>query len=327
MRRSIILAMFAALALSSSVRAQLSVQVKMDRDALLLYESIPVIVNVHNFSGRTIELANQDGAPWLSFLITDEAGANISAVGNQFVADAVKIAPGSTASLTVNLLPHYDLRQSGNFMARAAVEGNGMHVLSAPVRLSIMNGQEIWKQTVGLPPAEGETNEEYRTYSLVLRRAQNESVLYASVQDAARGLVYGVIPLGQFIAMGEPSAKVDNVGHLHVLYRNGPRSIGYAHVGPDAKFVARVIYSDVLSAPQLVIDGRGVVTVHGGEQIYPHVERVMSDDELKPRQTPPKPKRKKKWWWPFGPGTVQPTNTASSATSTNASPTSAKPLD
>src|SRR5579862_3861949 len=261
MRRSIILAMFAVLAMSVSARAQLSVQLKMDRDALLLFESIPVIVNLRNFSGRTIELANRDGVPWLSFLITDEAGANISAVGNQFVSDAVKIAPGSTVSLTVNLLPHYDLRQRGGFMARAVVDGGGTHVLSTPVRFSIMNGQEIWKQTIGLPPAEGQTNEEYRTYSLQLRRGDNEDVLYVSVQDVARSLVYGVIPLGDFIAMGEPSAKADNAGYLHVLYRSGPRSISYADVGPDAKVVKHVVYSDVLSVPQLEVDKDGVVTV------------------------------------------------------------------
>jgi hypothetical protein len=328
MRRSTFLAVFIALVVSLNAHAQLSVQLKMDRDSLLLFESIPVIVNVRNFSGRTIELSNQDGAPWLSFVISDEAGATISALGNQFVADAVKIAPGSTVSLTVNLLPHYDLRQRGGFIARAVVAGDGTQVMSAPVNFSIMNGQEIWKQTIGLPPVEGQTNEEYRTYSLQLRRTDNEDVLYVSVQDVARSLVYGVIPLGEFITMGEPSARADNAGYLHVLYRSGPRSISYAYVGPDAKVIKRVIYSDVLSVPQLVTDKDGVVTVHGGEQVYPHVERVMSEEELKPRQPPPpKPQKKKKWWWPFGSGSTQPqtTNGTTSATSTNTSSANVKP--
>jgi hypothetical protein len=63
------------------------------------------------------------------------------------------------------------------------------------------------------------------------------------------------------------------------------------------------------------------VIVHGGEQVYPHVERVMTDDELKPHRPPPAKPPKKKWWWPFGPKTPQPeaTNKVSSATSTNAS--------
>src|SRR5271169_6315179 len=100
MRRSFILAMFATLAVSLSACAQLSVQIKMDRDALLLFESIPVIVNIRNFSGRTVELTNREGAPWLNFLINDEAGASISPVGGQFVSESTKIAPGNTVSLT-----------------------------------------------------------------------------------------------------------------------------------------------------------------------------------------------------------------------------------
>ena len=97
------------------------------------------------------------------------------------------------------------------------------------------------------------------------------------------------------------------------------RSIAYDEIAPDAKIVKRLVFSDVLSAPQLVMQNDGSVIVRGGEQVYPHVERVMTDAELNPPSPPPPKPPKKKWWWPFGPSTSQvaATNKVSSATSTN----------
>lgn len=318
----------AVLAAPSGVRAQISVEVKMERDALILYESIPAVVTIHNFSGRTIELANEGETHWLNFLITDEAGASLSPVGGMFATEPVKIEPGRSQSVSINLLTHFDLRQRGVFTVRAMVEAEGVHAVSPPANFTIINGREIWRQTVGLSLAEGETNQQYRTYALLLRRNSYDEVLYAGVQDEPHDLVYGMIPLGDFIALGNPTAKVDGDGHLHVLYRSGPRSISYDEIDPDAKIVKRVVYSDIMSEPQLIAQDDGVVMVQGGEQVYPRLERVMTDADLQP--PPPviaKPKKQKHWWWPFGPKTTPPatTNNVAAASTSNAPAPSAGP--
>jgi len=318
MCRTIAFVFLVVLGVPLVAHAQISVQVAMEHDNLLLFESIPVVATVHNFSGHTIELANHDGIPWLSFLIADDGGATISALDNQFIPEPVTLAPGHTASIKANLLPHYDLRQRGSFTLRAVVDSGGAHELSAPFKFSIGNGREIWKQTVGLPMSEGGTNEEYRTYSLLLHRANYDEVLYVGVQDEAHDLVYGMMPIGPYIAMGEPSVKTDNRGHLHVLFRSGPRSLSYADIRPDANVDKRVIYSDLLSVPQLVADTNGVVAVRGGDQVYPHVEHVMTDDELKPpAPLVVKPPKKKHWWSSSPSPSPQGTNTASSVSATN----------
>jgi len=132
-----------------------------------------------------------------------------------------------------------------------------------------------------------------------------------------------MIPLGETISTGDPTEMIDNAGHLHVLFRSGPRSHSYAEIDPNAKVVKRAIYSDMLSMPQLVAETDGGVVVQGGEQTYPRFERVMTDQELKPPPPPPPPPPKppkKKWWWPFGPSTTPTNASASSATSTNRPP-------
>jgi hypothetical protein len=316
MRRLIVFGFLAALlGVPAGVHAQISVQMKMERDTLIVFESIPAVVTIRNFSGRTIALANQGETHWLNFLVTDEAGASLSSVGDTFVTEPIEIEPGRTQSISVNLLTHFDLRQRGVFTVRAAVEADGVQAVSSPLKFTIINGREIWRQTVGLPLAEGETNQQYRTYTLLLRQSSHDEVLYAGVQDEPHDLVYGMIPLGDFIALGNPTAKADAVGHLHVLYRSGPRSISYDEIDPDAKVVKRLVYSDVMSTPQLVAQDDGAVTIQGGEQIYPSLERVMTDADLQPPpQIITKPKKHKHWWWPFGPKIAQPTTTNSVAT-------------
>ena len=320
MLRSMVFALFTFLLAPLSLRAQVSVQVTMERESLMLFEAIPVTVNVHNFSGRTIELGDDNQASWLGFLVSDEAGSTISPVGKPLTFDPVKIAPGRTASITANLLPYYDLRQRGTFIVRAVVDGGGVHALSAPIKFTLTNGREIWKQTVGLPLAASQTNEDYRTYALLSRRSEHSEILYASVQDDPHELVYGVIPLGETIEMGEPSEMIDGAGHLHLLFRTGPRAQSYVEIDPNAKVVKRAIYSDILSVPQLVAEADGAVVVQGGEQTYPRVERIMTQQELKPPPPPPEKPRKKKWWWPFGPSGTSSNTSAESVTSTNRAP-------
>ena len=323
MHRSIVFAFLIGFVVPASAHAQISVQLTMERNALMLYEAIPVVVNIHNFSGRIIELADGNQTPWLSFLISDESSATLSPVGKPLAFDPVKIAPGAAVNVTANLLPYYDLRQRGTFAVRAVVDAGGTHALSLPIRFSITNGREVWKQTVGLPVAAGETNEDYRTYALLLRRAEHNEVLYASVQDSPHELVYGMIPLGEAISITRPSAMIDNAARLHVLFRSGPRSHSYAEVDPQGKVLKRIVYSDILSVPQLVADANGSVVVRGGEQTNPRVERVMTDQELRP--PPPSPVEKppkKKWWWPFGPSRPATNATESSSTVTNHLPDS-----
>jgi len=319
MLRPILVALMVIMGFSMAADAQIAVQVKTDRDTFLVYESISVAVNVRNYSGHTVELSNQGDAPWLSFLVTDESGATIPGVGERYIPEPITVPPGQTVSVTANLLPYYDLRQRGMFLARAIVNGGGVHVLSAPVRFEIVHGREIWKQTIGLPAEAGETNEDYRTYSLVLHRVNYDELLYVEVQDEPHDLVYGMLPLGQYIAVSEPSVKIDNRGHVHVLFRSGPRAMSYDDVAPDARLSKRAIYSDVLSVPQLVEDTNGTVFVHGGEQVYPRLDHVMTQNELNPPKPPPAKPPKKKHWWSSTPST----NTTSTASNTNAAPAKA----
>jgi len=284
-------------ALVASAAAQLEVQVREQKDTFLLYEPIPLVVNIRNYSGRTIQLEDSGEHSWLSFVVAGDGGDFIPSVGKLETQEPVLIPPDETVSRTVDILPLYDLREQGSYQVQAAVELNGVQSISPPVRLTIVNGRELWSQTAGLPPTE-KGEDEYRTYSLVARSSSaHPDLLHVCVQDQAHQLVYGLIPLGEFLTLVPPRAQVDKVGDLHVLYQMGPRSYGYVQIDPYAKILDKAVYSDFISQPQLVVQA-GVVTVQGGELIYPKPDQVITNDNTPP---PPKPKPKhRKWWWPFG---------------------------
>ena len=109
--------------------------------------------------------------------------------------------------------------------------------------------------------------------------------------------MYGVLLLGMFLPICQPTAQIDQDAHLHVIFQNGPRSFAYVEVDPRAKIIQRAAFSDYMSRPRLVSD-KGVITVSGGEQIYPKAEHILTKAELNPPPPPPPPKKKS--WWPFG---------------------------
>ena len=299
--RRIVFLLVAALAgaFGTDAQAQLTVGARMTRDIFLLYEPLSVLVTVHNISGRPVQLDEVAGRHWLDFTIAYEDGREVLCLARLQPEGAVTIPPGQTITRTVDLLPLYDLRTRGNYRAQAAVNNGGVRTLSAPLRFNIIQGRETWAQTVGLPVSEDQP-EEYRTFLLQTRREGQSDRLYVCVRDNKKGIVYGLLEMGSYVPLGEPSVRFDKAACLHLLYQSGPRAFGYVRVDPSARVLDRAGYSDYSSKPELVSDLEGAVTVRGGEKVFPRSERMLTTEDLNPPPPPP-PKHKNKWWWPFGP--------------------------
>jgi hypothetical protein len=272
-----LLACLLAVCVVPAARAQLSVFVRLERDTYLLYEAIPVVLSVRNYSSRDVELGGSAGRAWLDFVITDDRGALIGATGTAQADEPLVVPAGRTVARKIDLVPLYDLRERGAFQVRARVDSGSTSVLSAVAKFSIVGGRELWREVTGIRQERENASDAYRTYSLQTRRAAQYDKLYVCVRDEQHDLVYGMIPLGAYVALGSPEARVDGAGHLHVLFRAGPRTFGYVHVDPQAKIVNRAVYTDIKSAPQLVSDDAGQVTVRGGEKKGPR--RAKSEGE------------------------------------------------
>jgi hypothetical protein len=287
-----------SLTLTGAMAAPLSVQLRCDSDSYLVYEAIPVVVNLHNYTGRAIQIDEADQKSSLDFVVTSESGAIIRALKRPTFGQPVIIPSGQTVTETIDLLPLYELRERGTYRIQAVVRTEVGTAESLPARITLINGRELWSQLVGLPVSEGDP-QQYRTFALLVGRDRRENTLYASVRDDAHSIVYSLVPLGSYLSTLQPQARVDRSGNLHVLFQNGPRSYGYVQIDPFARPTGRAAYSDFLSPPTLTVND-GEVSVTGGEQTYPKTERIMTEQELTPPPPPPPPKPKRHWWWPFG---------------------------
>jgi hypothetical protein len=187
----------------------------MQRETFLRYESVPVTVSIRNFSGHPVQLRDNEGRPWLDFMVADERGELMGAVGKRSGEEPLAIAAGQSLIRTIDLLPLYDLRTRGNFQIQAVVDMGGARTISLPVRFTIVHGRELWSQTVGLPTSG--SNDEYRTYSLMTRREQHYDLLYVCVEDRKSELVFGALPLGVNLAEKAPEVRLDKMGHLRTL--------------------------------------------------------------------------------------------------------------
>jgi hypothetical protein len=295
MTRRITLVVLAGMCtLATSGLAQFDIQVRMERESYLLYESMPVSVSVRNYSGRPLTLDTGEET-WLKFLIADEAGSVVKPVKDFRMNEPFVVGPGQTLTRIIDVLPLYELRQRGTYRLQARISQAGVVRLSSPVTFTVMQGREIWHELAGLPTGP-EGRDEYRLYTLLARRTQDTETLYISVQDQEKQVVYGVLPLGAIIPAGEPQALIDKAGRVHILFHTQPRSFGYVCVDGQAQLVDRAVYSDVGSQPQLLADADRNVRVIGGEQTFPRQNRPVA-----PEPPAPAPKPKKKWWWPFGP--------------------------
>ena len=284
---------------AAGAQAQLIVQVSMAREAFLLYEPLPVLVTLRNVSGRPIQLDDVGGRHWLDFTVSDENGREVLCLARLQSEGSVTVSPNQSVTRTIDLMPSYDLRSRGVYSVQAVVDSGGMRTSSSPLRFNITQGREIWTQTLGLPTRDDQP-EEYRTFSLQTRREGHSDYLYICVRDARKDIVYGLLETGSYIPLGEPSVRFDKEACLNLLYQSSPRAFGYVRVNPFAQVLDRAVYSDYSSKPELVVDLEGTVTVRGGEKVFPHPDRVLTQEELTPPPPPPS-KPKKKWWWPFGP--------------------------
>jgi hypothetical protein len=284
--------------MTGNLHAQLGVRLQLEKDFFLLYESISLVVSLQNNSGHSIQLESTNDEPWLTFLVNEQGGRSVPIVARLNAGQSVLIPTGQTVNRTVDLLPLYELRSRGNYNVQAGINANGITAASNSLKFTILEGRELWTQTVGLPSVTND-KDEYRVYTLLAHRTERDDRLYVSVKDKPPQVVYGVLSLGMFLPIFQPVAQMDQDAHLHVLFQNGPRSFAYVEVDPRAKIIQRAAFSDFMSRPHFVSE-KGAVMIVGGEQIYPKMERILTDAETNPPSPPASPKKRTRWWWPFG---------------------------
>jgi hypothetical protein len=260
--------------------AQVTVELLTDQDEFLPGESIPIIARITNRSGQTLTFGHEKG--WLKFAVSAKEGYVGMRSQDIPTGDEFTLQSSERANVKLNLAPYFELNRPGHYQISATVTIPEWkrQINSGSKSIDVISGARVWQQEFGVPKAEGDTNGPPNLRIYALQEAnylKRNLVLYAQVTDSG-GRYNRVTAIGPMISFGQPTAKVDKVSNLHVLYQNGPRKFSYTIINPECEIIARQTY-EYTSRPQMIADANGNITVEGGT-------RRMAPDDLPAPKAP-----------------------------------------
>jgi len=297
MLRGLLTAMFLLVA-TGLVSAQIQVSAQTQRDTFLLFERVDVLVTVTNIGNNDLELNNDEGRPWLGFMVSAEGVQHSflpvhSERQSNFAPLALKV--GATKTFDVNITPLYSFRAEGNYKVAAVIDlpGEGQ-IVSDSIPFIIQKGNTVVSRVRMVDTLE-------RIYSLVrFSPSSDETSLYLRVEAPSENVVYANLALGKLVSSMDPDMLFDPQGDVHVMQ---PSSLGtylYTRTDPDGKVLGQRLFKSIpwQPRPQLVKLDDGSVIVSGGISEDPHATREkLSDSQqgvkiaapIAPADPPPSP--------------------------------------
>jgi hypothetical protein len=256
------------------LRAQLSVDLTLERSMFILHEPVVATVSVTNNSGEDIMLADTEVAgPWFSFGIKSDTGRRVPPRDAHYELQPLSLKAGDTVKRTVNLHDLYALDDFGDYMAQASIffPPIGRYFTTKACRLIVTEGTIVWKQTIGVPDA-ADADNSYRSFTLLTMEHEKGKDLYVRVQGKDDVNTYGCYDLGPIIANFPPDAKFDSSNNLWVLQLVGEKTFFLSRIGARGDFQGQSTYITPKSIPYLRRQPNGALQIVGA---YP-----------KPRMTP-----------------------------------------
>lgn len=247
------------------VQAQVTVDFSLERSLYLAYEPLLVTVTIHNFSGNTLLLADEEHQPWLSFHIETEKGTPLSLNQKETEIAPVSLAPGETWSQQIDLTRFYPLGDFGSYRLSTVVYVPAAHrYFHSPVHVvEITEGHLLSQQKIGVPLS-GEGSPENRTVSLLSHRCSDHAVLYLRIEDPDRGIVLCTYPLGRMITPSAPEMLFDKKNQIYILQHEAPGVFLYTHLDLKGKVIERELWRALPERPKLIVTSQGAVRVNGG---------------------------------------------------------------
>ena len=264
------------LATSSLAPAQIQVSAQTERTGFLLYERVDLIVTVANAGESDLVLDNNEGHPWLSFLVSKHNRLPVRPE-REGTFKPITLKVGESKTLRVNLTPLFSFREEGDYTAAAVIDlpGEGQ-IISDGVPFTVLRGRQVWSET---RPVDGSE----RVYSL-LRFSPRPDItdLYLRVEDPSENIVYANLALGEVVAYIDPEVFFDPQGNLHVMHPIAMGTYLYTRADPSGKILHQGIFKTFQAIrPRLAKMEDGNVIVVGGLEENPNTPRELLSEGQK----------------------------------------------
>ena len=102
-------------------RAQIQVSAQTPHTNYLLYERMDLLVTVQNLGDTDLVLDNNEGHPWLSFLVSKHNRLPVPRERESAFAP-LTLKVGESKTLRVNLTPLFSFREEGQYTAEAVID-------------------------------------------------------------------------------------------------------------------------------------------------------------------------------------------------------------
>jgi hypothetical protein len=276
MRHLAALSALCFLATGTLATAQIQVSVQTERNDFLLYERVDLLVTVANASESDLVLNNEEGHPWLSFLVSKHNRLPVRPE-REGTFKPVTLKVGETKTLRVNLTPLFSFREEGNYTAAAVIDlpGEGQ-IISDSTPFEVLPGHTVWSET---RPVDGSE----RDYSLLRFSPKPDLTrLYLRVEDPSENIVFANLALGEVVAYIDPEVFFDPQGNIHVMQPIAMGTYLYSRADPNGKILHQGIFKTFQTIPpRLTKLEDGNVIVVGGLEENPNTPREKLSDGQK----------------------------------------------
>lgn len=256
------------LATISLAPAQIQVSVQTERSDFLLYERVDLLVTVVNAGASDLMLDNNEGHPWLSFLVSKHNRLPVRQE-RQGTFKPVTLKVGETKTLRINLTPLFSFREEGDYKAAAVIDLPGQgQIISDSVPFMVLRGRQVWSQTRSVEGSE-------RVYSLIrFSPRPDATMLYLRVEDPGENIVLANLALGEVVAYIDPEVFFDPQGNVHVMQPIAMSTYLYTRADPNGKILHQGIFKTFQTIPpRLTKIADGNVIVVGGLEENPNTPR------------------------------------------------------
>ncbi len=265
------------LATGSLATAQLQLSAQTERSDFLLYERVDLLVTVANVGESDLVLNNNEGHPWLSFLVSKHNRLPVRPE-RQGTFKPVTLKVGESKTLRINLTPLFSFREAGDYKAEAVIDlpGEGQ-ITSDSVPFTVLQGRQVWSRT---RPVEGSE----RVYSLIRFSPDPDTTrLYLRVEDPSVNIVYANLALGPVVAYIDPEVFFDPLGNIHIMQPIAMGTYLYTRADPRGKILHQGIFRTFQSIPPHMakMEDGNVIVVGGLEENPNNPREKLSDTQMK----------------------------------------------
>ena len=271
------------LAAMSPASAQVQVSAQTARNNFLLYERVDLLITVTNASDTDVVLDNNEGHPWLSFLVSHKKDRLPVRPERPAAFRALNLKVGESKTLRVNLTPLFSFREEGDFTAEAVVDLPGAgEIVTDPVPFTVLRGRKIWSET---RPVNGS---QY-VYSLLrFNPKSDETKLYLRVENPTENIVLTNIALGNLAAYIDPDVFFDPAGNIHIMQPVSEGTYLYSRANANGRVEHQGIFRTFQTVPpRLAKLQDGNVIVFGGLEENPaNQHETLSGGQREAKATP-----------------------------------------